>query len=29
MVFSEASAVQPDPLRVEREAWSDAITAGQ
>jgi para-nitrobenzyl esterase len=29
MVFSAASEVQSDPLRVEREAWSDAITAGQ
>ena len=29
MVFSAASEVQTDPLRVEREAWSDAITQGQ
>jgi para-nitrobenzyl esterase len=28
MVFSGDSAVQHDPLRVEREAWSDLITPG-
>ena len=29
MVFAEASGVQADPLRLEREAWSDVITPGQ